>query len=79
MRVFFILCGIILCLSACYDGKPIQDDLPEYNKVKSYNPQKAEAVIVKSFDITKCYFDGGDRLYGETGTGFGPGLFPGPL
>jgi len=27
---------------------------------------------------TKYYFDGGDRLYGETGTGLGPGLFPGP-
>jgi len=22
--------------------------------------------------VSKCYFDGGDRLYGETGTGFGP-------
>ena len=23
--------------------------------------------------VSKCYFDGGDRLYGETGTGFVPG------
>jgi hypothetical protein len=53
VRFFFVLWGIILCsFACCCGGKTIKDDPTEGKKPKPYDPEKAGAVIVNSFDIT---------------------------
>jgi hypothetical protein len=54
MRIFWVLCATILCFTTCGgNGKTKQNYQPKAdNKAKPYNPEKAGAVILNSYDIT---------------------------
>jgi hypothetical protein len=76
MKVITVLFTIILCLYACCSSEAVKDPSKEYG-LKPYDPEKAGAVIVQSFDITDkiaplsteyfwTFYPGGERIAMKT-------------